>query len=500
MPQRLSKSKFMSGRQCEKRLWLEVHRQDLITHSEEVKRLFSVGHTVNDAAHSLYADGRLIPFDHGPFAALSQTGMELANAPERTLFEATFAHEDVLVRVDILKWEKDGYRLIEVKSATEVKDPYYADCAVQAWVLEGNGVPINRVELAHIDSSFVYGGDGDYRGLFKHHDMTDAIADLKKEIPELLAKFHETLEGDEPDIATGPHCTEPYSCPFIPYCSEPGAEYPVTCLPRGRQVAEQLENEGIHDIRDIPPSRLHSETHEWIRQVTISGKGQRKSADEVKEKLNAYPYPRYYIDFETIWPAVPIWKGTSPYQQSPFQWSCHIEVEPRSWRHAEFLDTTGESPMRPFTESLLEAVGESGPIFVYNQGFEGGRLKEMAERFPDLQSAIFKVLNRLVDLLPITRKHYYHPDMHGRWGLKEVLATIAPALDYGNLGEVQEGGDAGTAYLEMIHPKTPPARAQKLANDLRAYCERDTEAMIALVQFLSTGRPYTGMKSGEDDA
>ena len=112
----------------------------------------------------------------------------------------------------------------------------------------------------------------------------------------------------------------------------------------------------------------------------------------------------------------------------PFQWSCHIESDIGELVHQEFLDTTGIPPMRGFIESLLRAVGKSGPIFVYS-AFEKSRLNELASRFADLQPAVQQVIERLVDLLPITRQYYYHPDMRGSWSIKAVLPTIAPNLN-----------------------------------------------------------------------
>ena len=143
--------------------------------------------------------------------------------------------------------------------------------------------------------------------------------------------------------------------------------------------------------------------------------------------------------------------------------------------------------MFPFIESLLDVLGDDGAIFVYSP-FEKTRLNQLALRFPKLQGRIEKVIARLVDLWPLTTDHYYHPDMRGSWSLKKVLPTIAPDMDYGDLGEVQEGTAAGQAYQEIINADTKPQRRQTLINDLREYCKRDTEALVVLVQFLSTGK------------
>ena len=75
--------------------------------------------------------------------------------------------------------------------------------------------------------------------------------------------------------------------------------------------------------------------------------------------MNDLPYPRFHLDFETIGPAVPIWPDTRPYQSLPVQWSCHIERSRSLVEHREFLDLSGDPPMRALAEQLvadLEAI------------------------------------------------------------------------------------------------------------------------------------------------
>jgi hypothetical protein len=60
-------------------------------------------------------------------------------------------------------------------------------------------------------------------------------------------------------------------------------------------------------------------------------------------------------------------------------------------------------------------------------------VEELAEAFPDLALDLRAVIDRIVDLLPIVRDHYYHPEMRGSWSIKAVLPTIAPELSMTNL-------------------------------------------------------------------
>ena len=86
-----------------------------------------------------------------------------------------------------------------------------------------------------------------------------------------------------------------------------------------------------------------------------------------------------------------------------------------------------------------------------------------------------------VDLLEIVRGHFYHRDFHGSFSIKSVLPALAPEFGYEDL-EIQDGNLASVAFLESINPDTKPGRRAQLRSDLLAYCERDTEAMLRVVE------------------
>lgn len=153
-----------------------------------------------------------------------------------------------------------------------------------------------------------------------------------------------------------------------------------------------------------------------------------------------------------------------------------------------FLDLSGTDPSRPLAEALIAACDAEGPIFVYNIAFERRVITELMNRFPLLETPLSRLRDRLVDLLPITRQSYYHPDMRGSWSIKAVLPTIAPELDYARLDGVQDGGMAQAAYFEAIADATPQTRRDQIEAELQKYCSLDTYAMVRLWQFLA-GRP-----------
>ena len=182
---------------------------------------------------------------------------------------------------------------------------------------------------------------------------------------------------------------------------------------------------------------------------------------------------------------MPIWPGTSPFQQVVFQWSCHVEEASGEVTHREFLDTSAEAPMRAAAEALLAAVGDRGPIFVYHD-FEKWRIMEMARMFPDLAPALDAVAGRLVDLLRLTREHYEHPSLNGSYSLKAVLPTVDAELDHALLEEVQDGLSAQAAYHEAIDPETTEERRAALRRSLLEYCALDSLALVRVARRFST--------------
>jgi hypothetical protein len=490
-PVRLSKSRLMNYLQCPKRLHLQTFGPEVAQESAATQRAYSLGHSVGEIARRLVPDGHLIEHDDELNKALAATQAALKGDPARPLFEATFNYQDVLIRADVLAPSRARHRLTEVKAASEVKGHYLYDCAIQAWVIEGSGLALEQIELAHVDTSFVYPGEGDYRGLLTHEDITDQVRSLMDEVPDWVDGARRLLAGPEPAISPGDQCEEPYPCPFMEHCCPLETGYPVTLLPRDRnkKIANALKSDGYHDIRDVPEGRLDNPRHEWIRRVTATGSSDLNP--KVAEVMRRHDFPRYYIDFETIQFAVPVWPGTRPYQMLPFQWSCHTELADGTLDHTEYLGLGAEAPMEGFAEALISALSKygDGPVFVYNASFECGRLQELASMFPELAGPLEHVIERIVDLRPIAEVHYYHPDMRGSWSLKAVLPTIAPELSYSSLGEVQDGGAAGAAYLEILDSRTDNDRRSTLVRDLREYCRRDTLALVTLARFFSKGTP-----------
>jgi hypothetical protein len=486
VPAGLSKTKLLTFQVCARRLWLERHRRDLAADPAAAARHWlETGVSIGELARRLYGhgEGQLVPFDDGVAGALERTRKLLALHGTQPIFEATFDYEGLVVRTDILDRSGGTLRLIEVKSATHVKPEHLLDCAIQAWTLRKLGIPIARVAVAHVNGKFVYAGDERYDGLLVEEDVTARIEEHVPAVGALVEHARATLAAAaEPAVAVGLHCGAPFDCPFYAHCAPPQREYSVWALGGPREGRYELIRDGFADVRDVPEDRLQGDAQRRIWQQTKLGA---PFIDEALRKLaRELPYPRYFLDFETINPAVPLWAGTRPYEQLPFQWSCHIDRGRHGLAHAAFLDLSGAAPMRACAERLIDTLGRHGPILVYTT-FEDIVLAGLEQRYPDLAAPLAAIRARLVDLYPPTKAHYYHPDMHGSWSIKNVVPTIAPELSYERLGHVRDGGAAQRAYLEAINVACAAERREQLERELLEYCRHDTWAMVRLVEFFA---------------
>lgn len=492
----LSKSKLLAYVQCPRRLWLEVHRPEVHGDTDGARQLKAAGNRVGEIARTIFdPEGRGVLLDpqiEGYEVAFRKTSELLRD--DAPIFEAGFSAGGALFFADVLAPVSErGWRLIEVKSTGSLKDYHLHDVAVQVFVATEAGVRLDTVSVAHIDTSWTYPGGGDYQGLLVERDVTDDAREAAKQVARLVEEAGEILDGDMPELRRGRHCKDPFECGFAEFCAnlDPDPKYPSAWLPRvtSRQLKTLIEDQGVRSLSDVPdnllnPIQLRVKQHTLSQQTYFDAAG-------AAAALKPYGFPAYFLDFETIQFAVPVWAGTKPFQQIPFQFSLHMTHADGDFSHEGFLDLTGDNPSERLACALVDVCGKQGVIFAYNAGFERGVILALAEQFPALAGALRGIAGRLVDLLPVAREHFYHHDQKGSWSIKAVLPAIAPDLRYQDLEGVQHGGMAQEAYLEAIRPETATERRAVLQQQLERYCELDTWAMVRLWQFF-IGQPGSG--------
>ncbi len=480
----LTKSRFLSGRQCHKRLWFEIHQP--LDQPVPPSVAILQGRVFDEFVQRL-EPGVVISRDRGMPAAIAATSKLLAKGADApaTLYQPAFRARDLAIVADVLRRRGDTFELVEVKATTRVKEWHRADAAFQALVLKGARIPVDRYFVGHVNNAFVLRRTGDYVGLLVEEDVTDEV---ERTLPETAQRAHEYLEimasPSMPAVAVGPQCHDPYPCPFFERCAagQTLAEFPVDLLPRGGNTADELVAEGFRDLREVPFTRLTNEMHRRVQQATLSGTAYFDESASAGLRQLALPY--VFLDFETIGFSVPEVIGTQPFEQLPFQWSVHVERAPGDVRHEEYLAIESFGDFAALTRALIDAIPSQGPVFAYNASFEKRVLNRLAELVPPHATVLRGLTERLFDLLPVTRQAYYHRDMHGSWSIKAVVPTIAPELTYQSLDEVQEGDGAQLAFLKLRSRQLSRERDSVLRSALLRYCAHDTWVMVVLRRFL----------------
>ncbi|MEJ2596451.1 MAG: DUF2779 domain-containing protein [bacterium] len=245
----------------------------------------------------------------------------------------------------------------------------------------------------------------------------------------------------------------------------------------------ELYRNGIVEIKDVPEGFALSSSQQL--QVDCEKNGAEiVSKAEIRAFLESLQYPLRFLDFETFNPAVPMFDHSRPYQQIPFQYSMHIQrFSGGDITHVDFLAETAGDPCVPFIEQLLADAGNHGHILVYNKAFEESRLRELASDFPQFETAIQLLLERIIDLMEVfSRKQLYTPEMQGSYSIKSVLPALVPGFSYEGL-EIADGGTASLAF-HALYRETDLVKIAGTRENLRAYCSMDTLAMVEILKKL----------------
>lgn len=480
----LSKSTLMRGMQCQKNLWLHLYQSNLEPKPDAATQMqFDEGNEVGELARKHFNGGELINEPYWEFEKAHAATQALIKNGSTIIFEAAFLVDGLFARADILKKDKNGWHLIEVKKSARVKDYHYQDAAVQTHIIELAGLKISSVSIMHINNKVTY---PELNGLFNIEDITVEVRSLQKIIQEtIIASKSVALARYEPKIKIGPQCLEPFECPFKQYCWKNVPEESVFALPNLHTNKKwELFRSGKIAIKDLDASKFKDNT----RRAIEATKANKVFVDNkaIINELKKWEWPLYFFDFETLGPAIPRYNGTHPYDQIPFQFSCHVLKSPESntLEHFEYLHTESSDPRAPLIDAMFKGFGGVGSIVAYNQSFEIGVIKKLIEFDKNQELPLLSLIERFVDPLPIFRAHVYHPEFLGSFSIKSVgPALIGPKLSYKNL-PINDGGNAQAVADQLLKGKLSDADSTVAVANLLEYCRQDTLAMAELVKWL----------------
>lgn len=481
----ISKSRFISGVQCHKKIWFDYFRRDLKPPTDpSTQRIFDLGHEIGKLACNVFPNGKdATPDQFYDLLPAAQKTTQWINEKAETIYEATFIAENSSAMLDILH-RKDGQLwAIEVKNSTSPKDYHFQDAALQYYVMTQAGHQPDRFYLMYINN--LYKRDGELcNDLFKMEDITDRIIEKQAWVSENLEYLSSILQSDtEPDVSIGGHCGHPFACDYQHHCWSHVPENSVFGLTNGRNKPWDLYASNILKLDEIPDDYPLTFNQQLQVNGLKNGAGNFNPV-AIAEFLSTWKQPLHYFDFETINPALPLLNGTRPYQQIPFQYSLHIQENNGKLSHKEFLAKPTDfmngsvDPRKQLIEQMKLDFLSEGSIVTYNMPFEKRILNELATDFPEDKVFIVNLIDRLVDLLPIFRNRwYYTPKMGGSASIKSVLPALITTITYNDL-EIKEGGTASDSFLQSILDSE--SNTPELQNNLLKYCEMDTLAMVEL--------------------
>jgi len=479
----LSKSRFTSGFQCHKKLWWEVHEPDAkeLQPDKVLLDLFDQGHQVGVAARERFPGGVLIDLPHKDPARVAATQKAIADGAP-AIFEATFIADGTFVAIDVLQKQENGYRLVEVKSSTSQKPEHVTDVAVQARVAAASGIPITAAEVMHLNKEF---RNPDSGTLFARTDVTAEVAEFLPQVPGEIQKQRDMLSGPLPEVPVGHHCFEPRDCPFMDRCWPHTEDFIGNLTGVGPKTSVKYLTKGITSFKQLPPGEKLNITQQ--RQLKAMAEKRLVVEPTLKDDLAPIANAKRlgFLDFETIMRAIPVWSGMAPWQQAAAQFSYHERQPDGTYTHAAHLAEGPRDARPPLAEAMIEATINADLVLMYTS-FEKTRIRELQIAVPALKDDLVKLEKKLFDLKPVVKNNVYHPDFLGSFSLKDILHPLVPELTYNDL-VIVDGRIASVeiARLLFVADKIPQHERDRVREDLLNYCERDTWAMVRLVECLA---------------
>lgn len=488
----LTESDFLNYRTCPAYCWTARYQPELAPPDvEDVRRREEDGIRVETLARRLFPDGVLIDIED-PEEATRATEIAIGSGA-RVIFQASaLTRSGVHARADVLvrRSSGDGWDLIEVKASTSPDYRNRLDATFQRFVFLEAGYPIHNVEVMYLDKRYRRNGTLSLDRLFRRDTGVMSWGDARRD--EIVRDIDAALLAIR-DQNTRPPCecdrkTRARRCPAF------GVFHPE--FPAGRTVfdlvsinqkrlSEVLER-GVVDLADWPADLTLSPRQRWQIDTLRTGR-ELVQVDQLRDFLGKVRYPCYFLDYETFQTPVPLFSGTWPYQQIPFQYSVHILHEDGSLDHREFLWTDAErDPVRPLADSLRSDIGDDGSVVVWWEGFEGKRNEELAEAVPDLAGFLLGLNDRMVDLMEsVSKGMWVHPDFGGSASMKRVLPVVAPEMTYESL-EIGHGALATLRWKQCVVDNAPPdgVDPDEAFEHLRAYCHQDTLGMVRIWEHL----------------
>ena len=353
--------------------------------------------------------------------------------------------------------------------------------AFQMVVLEACGFAVRNISVIHVNNQYVREGIVDPIKITSTTDITDAVK----------AKRTETLSNIDAALAMLNSGTHPSLSPSLAsadgfvewleiykHLTSAASDSIYNLCALKPHLVEILEQDQIIKIADIPEDiDLLPKQELQVESARLGGPI--ISKEKIKEYLNTFSYPLYFLDYETFASIVPYFDGLKPYQQVPFQYSLHVIDSPGAeLRHMDYLHRENTNPVEELSKTLQSQVGTTGTVVTWNMSFEKSCNILLGRLVPEYSDFYEQFNERIVDLmLPFSRCWYVDKGFYGSASIKHVLPVLVPELSYMAL-DIHEGSSAQRLWMEAVLDGKRDEEKENILNNLVEYCGLDTLAMV----------------------
>ncbi len=469
----VSKEVFLNALICPTLGWLM--RSEEICKSPTLAERFRMkqGKEIHRIARSVFPEGKLV--EHINLEIATEQTRNLMNNPHISIiFEATFLTDRFVAKADILKRKSDGWHMIEVKSDAKEKKEHIDDMAYTTMVIERSDFNVSDISLMLISKDYRLGMKD--KELFAEIDYTDEVKTRVNEFYSSCERIDEiTRQEEKPESNLIFDCKK---CELFKDCVGQNIENHIFEIPRlSKSKFEKLVAQGIVCIEDIPDEFPLTDNQVKVRDCVKEKKT--FVGNNLKDELESIIWPAFYLDFETVMTAIPLFPDVAPYTQIPTQYSIHkCSKLGHIDNHYEYLAYPGKDWRAELAERLINDLKGKGSTIVYSN-FEKKIINNLVKVFPDLADELNTLISRFVDLEAIMKKNFYEPKFHGSTSIKKTLPALVPDMSYEGL-EISDGDTAMAVFAFMVKGKYEKEEVEKLRKKLLDYCKHDTLATVKL--------------------
>lgn len=485
----LSKSDFLKYQVCPSYLWLWKHKKEVVPVDDEeaINRRLEQGNEVERYARELFPDAVLV--EAKGQAAKAETEKLVARGV-KTIFQATvITDKGLLAMADIIDFDEasQSWTLYEVKSTNSIKPEHNIDTTFQKVAFEDAGYVIGDTAVIHLNKDYVRHDKIDpHKLLVTTNNCEFTVKNTEIVRQQAYDALTYIQQPEEPKSCSCRLKSKGKHCPTFHYLNPDVPEYSVFNITRigGKNLALLVDGD-ILNIHDVPDDIKLSTAQRNQVEVTKSEQPI-INKQAINELFTSLEYPLYFLDYETVSTALPMFDGCKPFQQIPFQYSLHILREPDGeLEHHEYLSEYGDhAPVSDLLSSMRERIGDTGSVIVWYKGFETARNREMAEMYPEYADFLNGVNERVFDLMDVfSKQHYVHHQFNGSSSIKKVLPVLVPEFSYKEL-DIQNGATASIRWYDAVTGGMTSDEARHTFEALLKYCCLDTLAMVKIYSYL----------------